>query len=326
MNTIYKNLDTDIAYIITPIKKLHNYKQIWYVIFKTPAIGFLIFAFVIIMEKPKAVQYIKQLSSIPNEFIDDLFEFYDSNTMQTDFAINLDKVCKWFQVPKSKLMETLKNSPHYKEGVDYKVTKATNPNKKHPQSNNYKQVLLTPDCFKHLAMMTRAKKGHTIRSYFIEIENLFIKYRKQTLMGMQQEIETLERNLKPRNSEPRAGYIYVVRASENKDSVYKIGRTKDLQARLRSHRSALADDMEVLYRYRTDNIEAVEKCTHSWLKKYQYRKYKEVFQINLNIIKQVIMKCGNVEHAFELKLEEKNTSKSGAKMTGGLYMVSVVDS
>lgn len=267
------------------------------------------------MEKAEIIRYIKQMSSIPEKFIDELFEFYDYDSLQTDMIIDLDRVANWFEIKKSVLIKTLKES--YKNNIDYVIRKEANPNKKNSFNNNYKRVLITPDCFKQLAMATRSKKGPTIRMYFIEIENLFIKYRRQTLLGMEQEIGTLERNMKPAKF-AREGYIYVIRASETRDSVYKIGRSKDLQARLRSHRSALADDFEVVYIYHTNDIEAIEKCTHLWLKKFQYRKYREVFQINLQIIKEIIQSCGSTGKIV-MKLEEKLKTKN--KMTGGLYMI-----
>ncbi len=274
-------------------------------------------------EKKEVLKYIKQMTSIPNDFIDDLFKFYDDNTLQTDFVIDLDVVTKWFDTSKSALISTLRESKYLKENIDYKFfPDIKNPKKKVARANNYKHFRLTPDCFKQLAMASRAKKSHLVRAYFIEIENLFIKYRKQTLMGIEMEVQQMAKNQKPLNAEPQAGYVYVVRASEKKDSIYKIGRTKDLHARLRSHQSALADDLSVEYIYRTNNIEAVEKCTHAWLKEYQYRKFKEVFQINLDIIKKIISKCGAIEKTF-LKLENK--MKVNKEHKGGMYMITVKD-
>ena len=108
----------------------------------------------------KAITYIKKISGIPNDFIDDLFSFYDENTLQTDFVINLDKVALWLDVHKRTLNETLKHS--YKHKIDYIITKNKNPLQKDPRSNHYKHVLITPDCFKRLCMLTRSKKGETV--------------------------------------------------------------------------------------------------------------------------------------------------------------------
>lgn len=273
-------------------------------------------------DKTEVLRYIKQMTSIPNEFIDDLFQFYANDTLQTDFVIDLDSVSKWFETPKHVLLSTLRKSRFYKEDLDYKYfSQIRNP--KSSRANNYKHVRLTPDCFKQLAMSTRSKKGHLIRAYFIEIENLFIKYRKQLLSGMEMEIKQLSLNQKPLNAQPKAGYVYVIRASEKRDSVYKIGRTTDLHARLRSHQSALADDLSILEIYRTDNVEAVESCTHAWLKPYKYRKYKEIFQIDIDTIKHVIAKCGAVGNAV-IKLKSKESGKTYHK--GGLYLIASKDS
>ena len=42
-----------------------------------------------------AKTYIKKLNNIPNAFIDELFQFYDENTLQTDFVVDLSVVAKW---------------------------------------------------------------------------------------------------------------------------------------------------------------------------------------------------------------------------------------
>jgi phage anti-repressor protein len=273
--------------------------------------------------KEDVVKFIKQITAIPEEFVDDFYQFYNEDTLQTDLVINLDLVAKWLDVDKKVLYRTLKNGRYYKDGIDY-VYKGDvpNPQKKVANANNYKYVLISPLCFKHLTMNTHAKKGYMVRTYFIEMDNAFIKYRKQTLAGIEFDMKKLMRNQRPKKRLPVGGYVYVIRASESKNSVVKIGRTESLLKRLRSHNSALADDLEVLYIYKTNNIEAVEKCTHAWLKKYKYRKYKEIYQVDLNIVRNVIQSCGAVEKAT-MKLEAAKPSQN--KMKGGLFMVAMRD-
>lgn len=91
----------------------------------------------------------------------------------TDFCINIDTVCKWLNVRKEKLMITLRRS--YQEGFDFTVSKGINPNKKDPRNNNYKIVLLTPDCFKLLCMQSASKNSQQIRRYFLETETMLLK-------------------------------------------------------------------------------------------------------------------------------------------------------
>jgi hypothetical protein len=188
-------------------------------------------------------------------------------------------------------------------------------NKKDPRANNNKQYLITPDCFKRLAMLSRSKNAEMVRTYFIEIENMFLKYRDQTLEGMQHEIERLERNQKPKNGvEPKEGYLYIVRASEHKDGLVKIGRSKDLISRLGNYNSGRADDIEVLYTYQVPDIVGAEGCVKALLKKYQYRKYKEVYQADVDMIKELLKGCGDLSAKIHYK-------KQKMEMKGGFYIV-----
>lgn len=51
--------------------------------------------------------------------------------------------------------------------------------------------------------------------------------------------------------------------------------------------------LEVVYVYRTENTEAVENCLKAVMKTKQYRHHKEIYQIDLEILKEVINKrCG----------------------------------
>ena len=54
------------------------------------------------------------------------------------------------------------------------------------------RVLMTPDCFKRLCMRSRGKKAEEVRTYFIQIEALVLKYKDHMVAGMQAEIERLE--------------------------------------------------------------------------------------------------------------------------------------
>jgi phage anti-repressor protein len=261
-----------------------------------------------------AKAYIKRLTTVPEQFVDELFEFYDSSTIQTDFVIVLEAVAKWLKTLKKPLVLTLKRS--YRLDVDYIVQKGSSSTKKDQRHNNYKTYLLTPDCFKRLALMSKSKNAEMIRTYFIEIESLFIKYRDQTLEGMQADIARLERNQKPKgNFEPHTGYLYIIRTLDEKEGLYKIGRSsKNIIARLRNYNTGKADDIEVLYTYKANDVVGAEGCLKAYLKKYQYRKYKEVYQTDLKMIKEFMVSCAEVG----AKLVQKSTKSS---MKGGYFIV-----
>ena len=77
--------------------------------------------------------------------------------------------------------------------------------------------------------------GNQVRDYFIQVESLLNKYKDYIINGMQEKITKLEKDQKPKVN-PESGVIYIFKtANSTENSLYKIGRTKDLKKRLSSH-------------------------------------------------------------------------------------------
>jgi phage anti-repressor protein len=240
-----------------------------------------------------AKQLVKKLTAIPESFVDELYDFYDENTLQTDFVIDLDYVVKWINTKKFKLLNTLKES--YKKNIDYTLVKSQNPNKKDPRNNNYKRCFITPDCFKRLCMMSRAKNAEMVRTYFIEVESIFLRYKENLIEGLQNDIKRLENNQKPKARYKKGdGYIYVFKASPYNDDILRIGSTRNLRQRLANHTSSHADELEVLYIYKTEDVKGVETCVKGFIDENKYRKNKEVYEVDLNYVKKIIGKCAGI--------------------------------
>ena len=134
---------------------------------------------------------------------------------------------------------------------------------------------------------------------------------------MKQEILKMKKNQKALTlrKADHAGYIYIIRASTEKHNLYKIGRTADLAKRLNTYNTGTADEVEVLYKYRTDKLKGTEQCVKAWLQDTKYRKYREIYEVDLNSIKKVVSKCGELGAKLILKLKGK------AIMSGGHYIV-----
>ena len=113
----------------------------------------------------------------------------------------------------------------------------------------------------------------------------------QSLEGRIKQLEASQRPLDA--AYLNRGVVYVLRAAEGV-SLHKVGRTKDLAARLRSHNAARADRLEVLHVYKTDAADRVELCVKAALKGQQYSKYKEVYRADLDVIKHAIHACGEL--------------------------------
>ena len=63
------------------------------------------------------------------------------------------------------------------------------------------------------------------------------------------------------------------------------------------------DNLDVLFYYESDNIVQIENCIKVLMKPYQYRKYKEVYKINIDIIKSLIEQCDNIIISTEDKVK-----------------------
>jgi hypothetical protein len=278
---------------------------------------------------PSLAEFMKTYSSIPNDFIDDMFTFYNEDTSQLDFAIDLDKVVKWLDVDRDHLRETLKST--YKLGVDYTESPLPKNAPKRWGGHMKKLTMLTPDCFKRLCMLSRGPRSHQVRSYFVEVEVLMMRYRAQLLAGIRADVVRLERNMAGKEarmhslrsisaSSARAGYVYVMRASYLKARLLKIGRTNNLERRKREHSTAQADDIELLFALRTDHAEAVEGCAKAMLKRVRYRADREIYVADLDSVKALITKCDGISRMVDLF----DAKRLPGKDDGEVYMVAVV--
>ena len=261
--------------------------------------------------------FLKVYSAVPNAFIDELFAVYDTATVQTDPVIDLDRVAKWLNVKKFNLLKTLRAS--YKTHIDYSEEASRIAGRKYG-GNRYLKVMLSPDCFKRLCMQTKSPRGEMVRTYFIELESLVVRYNQQLVSAIEADDAQLRANLRPRDPRNSSGYIYVIRASERMDSVFKIGRSKDLNRRLDEYQTGRADMVEVIYKLRTENLTEVEACVRAWLKDHRYdgcrRRCKEVYKADIDLVKTVINKCNHVGRA-----KAEYTRRKPSSMTGGYYIV-----
>ncbi len=228
--------------------------------------------------------YLKSYSTISNKFIEDFFSLYNNDTTSADFVIDLDKISKWLDANKANIKRTLLKT--YTEKIDYIIT-----TDKSTGGRPHETILLTSECFKRLCMMSRTEKAEQVRTYFIQVEAHLDKYKSYIIEGLNNKIKKYESELKPTPTPKSNGVIYVLKTSEDINGVYKIGRTKNFADRLKVHQSSHPDKLEVKYVYETDNLESVETCIKGLLKDKGYRKRKEFYEIDLDILKKLVKTC-----------------------------------
>jgi superfamily II DNA or RNA helicase len=120
------------------------------------------------LESNNIIVHPKTYSSITmnNKFIDDFFSLYDVKSSNDDFVIDLEKLANLLKSQKKILKTTLLTS--YQLDVDYKLKTLKPEGKGRP----IEEVMITPNCFKRLCMMSRTKKAEEVRNYFIALEDL----------------------------------------------------------------------------------------------------------------------------------------------------------
>jgi len=230
-------------------------------------------------------EYLKKYSSINNKFIDDFFNLYNINTTNDDFVININNVVKWLKAHKKNLKATLTES--YQLDIDYKIKKLSPKGKGRPEE----EIMLSPNCFKRLSMMSRTAKAEEVRNYFISIEEHLDKYKGYIISALNKKVEKYEKELKPTPEITKTNVIYVLKTNQNIEDLYKLGISKEFKSRLATHQSSHPDKLDIVYVYETEMIEKVENCLKGLLKDKGYRKRKEFYEIDINILKQLIKTC-----------------------------------
>jgi phage anti-repressor protein len=274
----------------------------------------------------KYIEFLEKFSSVSSTFIRDFFTNYDETTKPGDFVISLDVTAKYLQAQKQHLMVTLRES--YVENVDYKIMgKVESESKRRGPKTT--QVLMTADCFKLLCMQSRSKKSSEVRLYFLELERTLMRYKDTINEALMQRVQDLESNQKPIADAVKRGVIYIILVSAAM-SLYKIGQTMGMRHRASTYMADKADnsDLKIVHMYETENVKEVEGCLKALLKSKQYRKRKEVYQIDIDILKKLIHEhCGPgaTEAARpSMSLVRANNSALAAKSGGGGTLYAVI--
>lgn len=160
--------------------------------------------------------------------------------------------------------------------------------------------------------------GGQVQQYFLDLEVALYKYKNYIIEGMNNKIKQLENNQKPKiNTDKKISYVF--RALNTDLILYKIGRTINSKTRFSKHNSPMENNLEVIFQYETDNVQSIESCIKSYMKKSQYRKYKEIYQVDLNIIKKAIKDCDDRINEYNADIEKFNKKQKGGNLKKTVY-------
>lgn len=254
-------------------------------------------------------EFIKKYSGISNKFIDLFLSFYNVEESSFDININLEKVSNLVNVNKGNLKQILITKTElYKKNIDYTIEHT--PNMVGRGATLKEKILISPDCFKNLCISINNSTSHEIRKYFIRLEYLLFKYKSYIIDGLNKKINKLENNQK-KVINTKKGVIYVFMASDNTiDELFKIGYTYNINKRVKTYNTGLADNIELLFVYEVDDIKSVNKCVKSILDKHKYRSSKEIYKMDLETIKEVIVSCEKITLRVENRKELNKITKN----------------
>ena len=118
------------------------------------------------------------------------------------------------------------------------------------------------------------------------MEKLIRRYYEKIQESLYKKIGLLKFNQKPKVN-IQGGLLYILPAQNTVElnKLYKIGLSEEFKTRMGTYNTGNANDVEPLFIIPVNDVISAEKCIKSIIKKFQYRKRKEVYEIDLNVLK-----------------------------------------
>jgi hypothetical protein len=177
---------------------------------------------------------------------------------------------------------------------------------------------MTPDCFKRMCLLSKTNKAEEVRTYFIELEKLILNYKNYIIEGLTKTINILENNQKEIPQKVK-GTVYILRSIKDINGIYRFGQTEDFKKRLANYNSSNSDKMEVKYIFETKDSKKIQDCVIAQIKPLRYKKRKDFYEIDFNILKKLMKDCIDMTNKFKKSLT--NTKQHGGNVIGNnLYL------
>ena len=171
-------------------------------------------------------------------------------------------------------------------------------------------------------MQSKTKKAEQVRTYFLELEKLIHNYKNYIIEALQATVNLLENNTKE-VSQKIKGTVYILRSPKDIDGIYRFGQTESFKKRLSNYNSANSDKMEVLYIFETKDSKKIQDCVIVQIKELRYRKRKDFYEINLNLLKKIINECSEFTLKYKKSINnniKKNKNMDGGNINNNLYL------
>jgi len=100
-------------------------------------------------------------------------------------------------------------------------------------------------------------------------------------------------------------YVYILLVNKDKN-IFKIGKTDDIRHRLQNYATGEDKHPDVKFIMRVNNKNAVETCVKTLIKRHQYKPNREIYRVDIDIIKNAIFDCGQMHSRYEEFKKIKN--------------------
>lgn len=223
------------------------------------------------------IQLLKKYTNIDIDFINIFFKKFTIGG-ELNFHLKDIDVAKYLDIKLITLRERLSNkyakNKNYIEKVDYIKVKN--------EKTSSVTYMLNYQCFERLAMSGDSKKSESVRNYFVKLREFLTDNQKIILQTMTNK-DKLKKYI---------GYecIYFF-AADAKKNLNKIGITTDIISRLKTYNTGRINEVDLKYLAIVKNSKLIEKCVKLKLKNNQYFENREIFEVEPEKLKKIIVDC-----------------------------------
>lgn len=240
------------------------------------------------MPKLTLKEFLYKFTAVPQRFINEYYKFYEL-CENNKFGIPLELIVKYLGITKPvKLAERIRNTLIL--SVDYMIIRYNHKLAKGVKNAVY---MLSFEGFERLCLASTTKKGTEFRDYFIMLRK-FIDYYKDHISD---KILELTKSNK---------FMYIL-AVNKKTNIFKLGRTGDIRKRLQSYSTGKETHPDIKFILIVDDDKRVEQCAKAFVKAKRYKGNRELYKLECDILKKVVMGCAQVDKVFAIDLaKDKN--------------------
>ena len=224
--------------------------------------------------------FLIKYTAISEKFINEYYKFYE--LCETNiFGIESSLVANYLEYDNlKKFNEKLREK--FVLGRDYEIIRIKQKLQKNIQDAYY---FLSFDGFEKACMLAKTQRGNEVRDYFILLCK-FIDYYKEHFSNKILELAKNE------------GCIYVILANKNK-RIFKVGSsTTEMRKRLNNYSTGKDTHPDVKFIMIVDNPKQVEKCINVFLKKKNYKNKKELYKVDIDMLKTIILGCSELNAKY----------------------------